>query len=40
VSAVADEEDDPLWKRILTHELLWTAVAALVILAIAFALAT
>lgn len=38
---MADEfDDEPRWKRILTHELVWTAVAALAILAIAFALAT
>ena len=37
---MAHEEVDPLWKRILTNELLWTAVAAALILAVAFALAT
>jgi hypothetical protein len=34
------DSEDPLWKEILTNELLWVAVAALVILAIAFLLAT
>lgn len=35
-----DDEDGPLWKRILGNELLWTAVAALAILALALWLAT
>ena len=34
------EDDDPLWMRIVTNELLWTAIAALAILALAFWLAT
>jgi hypothetical protein len=34
------EDDDPLWKEILTSEILWVIVAALVILAVAFHLAT
>ncbi len=35
-----DEDDDPLWKRIVTNEILWVAVAAAVILGLAFHLAT
>ena len=35
-----EEEDDPLWMRIGTNEILWVAVAAVVILGIAFHLAT
>lgn len=35
-----EADDDPLWKRILTNELLWTAVVAAVILALALWLAT
>lgn len=35
-----DEDDDPVWKRIVTNEILWVAVAAVVILGIAFHLAT
>lgn len=35
-----EEDDDPLWLRILTHEILWVSLAAVVILAIAFHLAT
>lgn len=35
-----DEDDDPLWMRILTNEILWVAVAAAAILAAAFFLAT
>jgi len=35
-----EEDDDPLWKRIVTNEILWVSVAALVILGIAFHLAT
>jgi hypothetical protein len=34
------EEDEPLWKRILGNELLWTAVIALAILVLALYLAT
>jgi hypothetical protein len=34
------EDDDPLWKRILTNETLWLILAAIVILGIAFHLAT
>ena len=38
---MSDEElDDPLWMRIVTNEILWVAVAAIVILGIAFHLAT
>jgi hypothetical protein len=35
-----EEEDDPLWQRIVTNEILWVAVAAVIILGIAFHLAT
>lgn len=35
-----DEDDDPLWKRVVTHEILWVAVAAAIILGIAFHMAT
>ena len=35
-----DEDDDPLWLRIATNEILWVALAALIILGIAFHLAT
>lgn len=35
-----DDDDEPLWKRILGHELLWTVLAALAILTIALFLAT
>lgn len=35
-----DDEDDPLWKRILGNELLWTALAAAAILVLALYLAT
>lgn len=34
------EEDDPLWKEILTNEILWVVVGAVLILALAFHLAT
>jgi hypothetical protein len=34
------DEDDPLWKEILTNETLWVVVGAVVILALAFHLAT
>jgi len=38
---MSDEEDDgPLWLRIVTNEILWVAVAAILILGIAFHLAT
>ena len=36
----AEEEDDSLLMRLVTNEILWVAVAALVILALAFHLAT
>jgi len=35
-----DEDDEPLWKRIVTNEILWVAIAALGILGLAFHLAT
>jgi hypothetical protein len=34
------ESDDPLWKEILTNEILWVVVAIAAVLAIAFHLAT
>jgi hypothetical protein len=34
------DDDDPLWKRIVTNELLWVVAAALLILGVAFLLAT
>lgn len=34
------EDDDPLWKRIVTNEILWLVVAAALILGTAFHLAT
>ena len=34
------EDDDPLWKKIVTNETLWLAIAAILILGIAFHLAT
>jgi len=34
------EEDDPLWKEILTNELLWVVVAVILILGVAFHFAT
>ncbi len=34
------ESDDPLWKEILTNEILWVVVAIAVVLLIAFHLAT
>ena len=37
---MADEGEDPVWRRIVTNELLWVVVAAAVILGIAFHLAT
>ena len=36
----ADDDDEPLWKRIVTNEILWLVVAAVVILSLAFPLAT
>jgi len=35
-----DEDDEPVWKRILGNELLWTALVAAAILGLAFYLAT
>jgi hypothetical protein len=35
-----NEDDEPLWKRTLGNELLWTAVIALAILLLALFLAT
>ena len=34
------DDDDPLWKRIFLNEILWVVIVILVILAIAFHLAT
>ena len=35
-----EDGEGPLWKVILESELLWVGIAALVILGVAFALAT
>ncbi len=35
-----EEDDDSLLKRIVTHEILWVAIAAAAILGLAFHLAT
>ena len=35
-----DEDDEPVWKRILGNELLWTALVAAAILGLALYLAT
>ena len=35
-----EPDDDPLWLRIVTNEILWVAVAVLGILGLAFHLAT
>ncbi len=35
-----DDDADPVWKRIVTNEILWVAIAALAILGLAFHLAT
>ena len=34
------DDDDPLWKQIVTNEILWVVVAAVAVLAIAFHFAT
>ena len=34
------DDDDPLWKQIVTNEILWVVVGAVVVLAIAFHFAT
>jgi hypothetical protein len=34
------DQEDPLWKEILTNEILWVSVAAAFILGAAFLLAT
>ena len=34
------EDDEPFWKKIVTNETLWLVIAAIVILTIAFHLAT
>ena len=34
------DDDDPLWKEILTHEILWVVVGVVIVLVIAFHLAT
>ena len=34
------DDDDPLWKEILTHEILWVVVAITLVLVLAFHLAT
>ena len=33
-------DDDPLWKQIVTNEILWVVVAAVLVLTIAFHFAT
>jgi hypothetical protein len=35
-----DEDDDPIWKRIVTNEILWVVIVAAIILSLAFHLAT
>jgi uncharacterized phage infection (PIP) family protein YhgE len=37
---VAGDDDEPLWKAILTNEILWVVAAAILVLALAFHLAT
>jgi len=34
------DDDDPLWKEILTNEILWVVVAVILVLVIAFHFAT
>ena len=34
------EDDDPIWKEILTNEILWVVVAVVGVLILAFHLAT
>jgi hypothetical protein len=34
------DDDDPLWKQIVTNEILWVVIAVIAILAIAFRFAT
>jgi hypothetical protein len=34
------DDDDPLWKEILTNEMVWVVLGVLLILALAFHLAT
>lgn len=34
------DDDDPLWKRIVTNETLWLVIAATLVLGVAFHLAT
>ncbi len=34
------DDDDPLWKEILTNEILWVVVAVIIVLIVAFQLAT
>ena len=35
-----DDDDEPVWKRILGNEMLWTALGAAAILGLALYLAT
>ena len=37
---MVEDDDEPLWKRIVTNEMLWLAIVCLGILAAAFHLAT
>jgi len=34
------DDDDPLWKEILTNEMVWVVLGVILILALAFHLAT
>jgi hypothetical protein len=34
------DDDDPLWKQIVTNEILWVVVGAVLVLSIAFHFAT
>jgi ABC-type sugar transport system permease subunit len=34
------DDGDPLWKEILTNEILWVVIAVIIVLVIAFHLAT
>ncbi len=37
---MADSDEESVWMRLVTNELLWVAVAAVIILGLAFYLAT
>lgn len=34
------EEEDPLWRRVVFNEILWVMIAAILVLGVAFHLAT